>query len=193
MDEAFFIPSNWKYWLVSGLVLLLGLLILSISLQSPNVSFADRDLEQNKVLQKIREGLIVPGHPAYIGMMLFDRVSLGIILDQQQRVERYIMYAQRRMEAADILFSINEEKLAITTLSKSNIYLHKAVQTLTASEQLRTDASLLRVVEVELKRHSERMLLLRENLTNARRSEIDAILNHNIAMQTALEGYINRK
>lgn len=70
---------------------------------------------------------ILPDHPLYWLKMIRDRVRLYLTRDPLQKLERLLLYADKRLGAAKILVEGNKPDLGATTAIKGEQYLEQAV------------------------------------------------------------------
>ena len=73
---------------------------------------------------------ILPDHPLYWLKMLRDKIVLELTRDPQTRFERLLLYADKRIGAAEVLVKGRKFDLGVTTTLKSENYLEQAVQQL---------------------------------------------------------------
>lgn len=74
---------------------------------------------------------ILPDHPLYWLKMARDRVLLWLTREPSARLERLLLYADKRVGAAEALIEGGKANLGITTASKAEKYLEQAIDQLT--------------------------------------------------------------
>jgi hypothetical protein len=70
---------------------------------------------------------ILPDHPLYWLKMIRDKISLSLTRDPEARFERLLLYADKRVGAAEVLIKGGKSELGVTTATKSEKYLSQAV------------------------------------------------------------------
>ena len=70
---------------------------------------------------------ILPDHPLYWLKMVRDRVLLWLARDPGVRIERLLLYADKRVGAAEALMEGNQPELSVATATKAEKYLEQAV------------------------------------------------------------------
>ena len=73
---------------------------------------------------------ILPDHPLYWLKMLRDKIVLELTRDPQTRFERLLLYADKRIGAAEVLVKGRKFDLGASTTVKAEKYLEQAVQQL---------------------------------------------------------------
>ena len=69
---------------------------------------------------------MLPDHPFYWAKMVRDRVMLIVERNPQKRLERLLLYADKRIGAAEVLAEGNKPELAVSTATKAEKYLEQA-------------------------------------------------------------------
>lgn len=87
---------------------------------------------------------ILPDNPLYLFKAARDRLVGILISDAYKRTDFYILNSDKRLSAALSLFAKNKPELAITTLSKSNNYMHMAISELALVKEEKKDHNALR-------------------------------------------------
>lgn len=78
---------------------------------------------------------ILPDHPLYWLKMIRDRVLLWLTRNPAARLERLLLYADKRVGAAEALIKGGKVDLGITTASKAEKYLEQAIEQLEVVEE----------------------------------------------------------
>ncbi|OGD54297.1 hypothetical protein A3J78_01735 [Candidatus Beckwithbacteria bacterium RBG_13_35_6] len=68
---------------------------------------------------------ILPDHPLYWLKMIRDRVLLMLAREPAAKMDRLLLYADKRLRAAQELVNGNKIQLGITTLTKAEKYLEE--------------------------------------------------------------------
>ena len=117
-------------------------LILATSLVSSNRS-VNGAKERFSTLEFYWGTQFLPDHPFYVVLMARDRAQLWLAGADQEPVLR-LQYAEKRYQAARTLATKNKAELAISTLSKSQIYVLDAARQLQANGLTAEEATQLR-------------------------------------------------
>jgi len=83
-------------------------------------------------------GPIMPDHPLWRLKALRDKLWLLITSDKYKKAELNLLFSDKRLTAAKILFEKGNYELGFTTLSKAEIYLQKACE---LEDEIRTSGS----------------------------------------------------
>ena len=70
---------------------------------------------------------ILPDHPLYWLKMIRDRVILWLTHDPVAKFDRLLLYADKRLGAAEVLIKGGKKELGVTTATKGEKYLERAV------------------------------------------------------------------
>jgi len=70
---------------------------------------------------------ILPDHPLYWLKMIRDRVQLWLTTNPLAKAEKLLLYADKRLGAGWALVEGNKKELGVTTLTKAEKYLERAV------------------------------------------------------------------
>lgn len=125
---------------------------------------------------------ILPDHSLYKVMMAVDRLQLETASPQEQIYMR-LEYATRRLEYAKTLLERENEPLALSTLLKSQQYLHEAVKaSLKDTISQSTRDRVLKAVEF----HSKELTTLAPDFNDANRAQIDRLLKEHDTLRTSL-------
>ena len=132
---------------------------------------------------------ILPDHSLYKIMMAVDRLQLETSTPQEQIFMR-IEYANRRLDYAKALLEKDNEQLALTTLFKSQQYLHEAVQ---QSLKDNIPTSLRERVVKAIDYHSKELSELLPHLTDANRSQVDRVIKEHDTLRASLVSTLSKK
>jgi len=83
--------------------------------------------ENNKVDYYLPYPGILPDHPLYWLKMFRDRLMLLLTQDPQVKLEKLMVYADKRLGAAKVLIEGGKVQLGITTATKGEKYLEQVV------------------------------------------------------------------
>lgn len=125
---------------------------------------------------------ILPDHSLYKVIMAVDRLQLETAPPQEQIYMR-LEYAARRLDYSKTLLERNNESLALSTLLKSQQYLHEAVKaSLKENISELTRDRVLKTVDF----HSQELKTLASDFNDANRVQIDRLLKEHDALRTSL-------
>lgn len=93
---------------------------------------AEKKEEQNQVKEEKADYYlpypgILPDHPLYWLKMLRDKIMLALTKNTQDRFERFLLFADKRIGAAEVLIKGGKAELGITTATKAEKYLEQAI------------------------------------------------------------------
>lgn len=71
---------------------------------------------------------ILPDHPLYWLKMIRDRIMLWLTQEPQQRFQRILLYADKRIGAAQVLIEGGKVDLGVSTATKAEKYLEQSIQ-----------------------------------------------------------------
>lgn len=104
------------------LLLIFGSGILYSSIYSVNRSLTNQASGRLCAKEWYWSDQLLPDHPLYPALMVRDKISLWAAPDDQ-RQRRQLLYAQERLDSARQLAAKGNMDLAVSTLSKSQLYL----------------------------------------------------------------------
>jgi polyhydroxyalkanoate synthesis regulator phasin len=125
-----------EFFIASFLGLFFGATILGISFVRLSVNQHVKVVAKDnvKVVQKKEEvdyplpyPGILPDSPFYWIKMIRDRVQLMVLKSPEKRAEKMVHYADKRLAAAVRLINKGKVQLGVTTASKAEKYLERAV------------------------------------------------------------------
>jgi hypothetical protein len=129
---------------------------------------------------------ILPDHPFYFLKMIRDRIWLLLTTDCLKKAEVLLLFADKRIGAAQALVDGQKTKLGVTTATKAEKYLERAVdQEVKAREKGEDTRSFLEKITKAALKHEEILLAIREK-AGGETEVIDSILPYpRNAYQTA--------
>lgn len=164
-----------------------GFLVLFISLLSTSNTIEFRLFPGNnrqKPLSALLSSEILPGNPAYLFVAARDWYRIFSAQSDGERLALYIAYADRRLSNAEKLLKLRENARAVTSVSKAELYLGRAVDLLETQPSLMGKETLLHI----LSSHYFTMYALRTHLTDAERSQVDAMMEYNALLRQRVAG-----
>lgn len=167
----------WRKALIAASVLTFAFSILFISVfrtASIKYEFSGPSLYQNRVLgqsdvninyQLPYPGKILPDSALWPVKALRDRVWLFLTTSDTRKAELKLLFADKRLGSAKILFERGKPEIAFTTLTKAEKYLEEAVikEKENRAKNIDTSEFLLRLANASLKHYQ----LMEEMLTVA--------------------------
>lgn len=128
----------WHKLFVSVLIILFASTILFISVlrtAALRYEFAGPMSSQKGYLSTLNSkvdytlpfpGAILPDHPLWPLKVIRDRVWLLVTTNPTRKMELEILFADKRLGSAKMLFEKNNQALGVATLEKAERYLHEA-------------------------------------------------------------------
>jgi len=111
--------------------------------------------------------------------MIRDRILLFLTTDPFKKAELYLLFADKRVGAAKALIEGNKLDLGITTLTKAEKYLEKAIdQERVAHQAGKETAAFLEKLSKATLKHEEVILGFEEKITNEVRPVYDNALQY---------------
>lgn len=128
---------------------------------------------------------ILPDHLLYYPLkMIRDRIWLWLTTDPFKKAELYLKFADKRLMAAEALIMGDKLGSGITTLTKAEKYLEKAIDQERVAKETGVDTtSFLDLLSRATLKHEEVMLGFEEKIPNTTRPVYDS------ALQYARQGY----
>ncbi len=112
---------------------------------------------------------ILPDHPLYWLKMIRDRVSLALTKEPQKRFAKLLLYADKRLGAAEALIKGRQFSLGVTTASKAEIYLERAIaQFEILQKENKATAILKDQIQKAVSKHQEVLWALEKEMTEER-------------------------
>lgn len=131
---------------------------------------------------------ILPDHPLYWLKMIRDKVLISITANSLAKVERELLFADKRIGAAKVLIEGGKAQLGFTTLTKGEKYLEQAVADYELlKKQNKANAETKdRLLKAALK-HEEIMKDLLKIVQDNLKQNIDQLLTKTISLQERLK------
>ncbi|OGD63679.1 hypothetical protein A2160_04490 [Candidatus Beckwithbacteria bacterium RBG_13_42_9] len=117
---------------------------------------------------------ILPDHPLYWLKMARDRMTLWLTQDPQAKFDRLLLYADKRLGAAQVLVEGNQVDLGATTATKGEKYLEQAIsqfQVLKANGKVTPE--LQTRVQKALLKHQELLTIMMGKVPDQMKSTLD--------------------
>lgn len=116
---------------------------------------------------------ILPDHPMYWLKMVRDRVQLWLTTKPETKAEKLLLYADKRLGAGWALVEGNKISLGVTTLTKAEKYLEKA---LVMSAELDQESSLVEKLNKASLKHKEVLLIVKNKVGDEHQEVMDQML-----------------
>jgi len=130
---------------------------------------------------------ILPDHTLYPLKMLRDRVWLFLTTDSLKKAELNLLFADKRLGAAKALVEGNKIDLGMTTLSKAEKYLEKAIdQERVAAKADKDTAAFLEKLSLATLKHEEVILGFEDKITNEQKAVLQNALEYTRRGQTRI-------
>lgn len=122
---------------------------------------------------------ILPDHFLYPIKMIRDRVLVFFTIDSLKRAELFLLFADKRIGAAKSLVDGGERELSVTTLTKAEKYLEKAVnQEKVAREKGKETVAFLEKMSKATLKHEELLLEIKEKVDESAQMVVDDALSY---------------
>lgn len=121
-------------------------------------------------------GPISPDHPLYFLKMVRDRVWLWLTTDSLKRTELLLLFADKRLGAAKALIEGNKVELGVSTVTKAEKYLQRAVSQEAISRGKEDTRVLLEKLSLAAAKHEEVLLGLQEKVSDEAKGVLETAL-----------------
>ena len=122
---------------------------------------------------------ILPDHFLYPVKMIRDKLLVFFTTEPLKRAELFLLFADKRIGAAKSLIEGGKQELGITTLTKAEKYLEKAVsQERLAYEKGKETRSFLEKLAKASLKHEELLLEVKEKVGESAQGIIDDVLSY---------------
>jgi len=119
---------------------------------------------------------ILPDHPLYWLKMIRDRVQLWLTTKPLAKAEKLLLYADKRLGAGWALIEGNKVELGVTTLTKGEKYLERAMIETTRFEEGGDEMRFKEKLGKAVMKHEEVLLLLEEKLGDEHKGVMEQML-----------------
>ena len=122
---------------------------------------------------------ILPDHFLYPIKMIRDRILVFFTTDPLKKAELFLLFADKRIGAAKSLVEGGKQELGVTTLTKAEKYLEKAVNQENVAREKGKDtiAFLEKMAKASLK-HEELLLEIKEKVGESAQTVVDDALSY---------------
>jgi hypothetical protein len=91
------------------------------------VQMEEQKTEDSKVDYYLPYPGILPDHPLYWLKMIRDKVMISFATSSEQKMQRLLLYADKRIGAAQALIDGGKKELGVTTATKAEKYLERTI------------------------------------------------------------------
>ncbi|MFC1727496.1 DUF5667 domain-containing protein [Patescibacteria group bacterium] len=122
---------------------------------------------------------ILPDHFLYPAKMIRDRIWLFLTTDAQKKAELLLKLADKRIWSAQMLAEKENEELAITTATKAEKYLERAMdQAKVAQEKGKQMSGFWTRLELASQKHEETLLNIKGKVADENKGALEGILKY---------------
>ena len=122
---------------------------------------------------------ILPDHFLYPIKMIRDRIRLLLTTESLRKAETLLLFADKRLGAGKALIEGGKEQLGISTLTKAEKYLERAIaQERIVKEKGKDTSAFLEKLSLATKKHEEVLIGLQEKVGETGRGAIEEILRY---------------
>lgn len=123
---------------------------------------------------------ILPDHPFYWLKMTRDKITLFFTRKPIVRYERLLLYADKRIGAAEALIKGGKTELGITTADKAEKYLEEAISQLSIlAKEGKATPEMQTIISKAALKHEEVLLSLLEKTPDQSKPKLDQIIEKN--------------
>ena len=122
---------------------------------------------------------ILPGNFLYPLKMVRDRIWLFLTPDPLQKAQTLLLFADKRLGAGKALIEKGKESLGITTLSKAEKYLERALfQAKIAKEKGKDTEFFFNILEKASQKHQEVLEEIQERLSEEGKKTLEEMIKY---------------
>jgi len=122
---------------------------------------------------------ILPGNFLYPLKMVRDRIWLFLTTDHLQKAQTLLLFADKRLAAGKTLIEEGKETLGITTLSKAEKYLERALtQAKVAREKGKDVEAFLNTLEKASQKHQEVLEEIQEKISEDGKKALQEVIKY---------------
>lgn len=188
--------AGWPVWVVvMGLVFgfsVLGVTVVKVKAQEESVKVdevmsevvesefevEEQDTKDTNIVEEAVDYYlpypgILPDHPMYWLKMIRDKVQLLLTTNAVGKVEKQLLYADKRLGAGWALIEGNKVQLGVTTLTKAEKYLEQANF---AVSQVDGEEELKARLGKATRKHNEVLLIIKDKVGEEYQSVMDKMI-----------------
>ncbi|HKY74428.1 MAG TPA: DUF5667 domain-containing protein [Patescibacteria group bacterium] len=185
------IPISLHYIAASLLLLMVGVFMLYLSLSSVNPigQIVSPDVKNQKPVEKLISGKLVPGNPVYPLYMIWDGIRLYTTRDPFLHIQLLTELANVRLASVQQLYTDNEHALAIATLARAEVYLGRAAQELLdTTKQGVTKQAYVGTLLFVTNEHLAFMMTMKQGLRDEDKTRVDDLIQYTLSLQQTING-----
>jgi len=134
---------------------------------------------------------ILPDHFLYPVKMIRDRIWLWLTVEPLEKAELMLLFADKRLGAGKVLIEGNKIDLGVSTLTKGEKYLQRAVSQEAIAREKKDTRALLEELSLAALKHEEVLLELQEKVSGEAKGTLGTILALTRQCQTQIKQALN--
>jgi hypothetical protein len=130
---------------------------------------------------------VLPDSPLYMIKMIRDKIVLMLTGDPLKKTEKLLLYADKRLGAAQALMEGNKTALGITTITKAEKYLEQAVNEFQKAKNSKGDTSRLKEqLKLATAKHEELLTGFLSTATGETKTALEEALKNTLNSKNIL-------
>lgn len=158
----------------------------SVLLDEESVSTPSGIAQKEKIDYFLVYPGILPDHFLYPVKMIRDRIWLWLTVEPKKKAELMLLFADKRLGAGKALIEGNKVDLGVSTLTKGEKYLQRAVAEIIKKDK-EDSRILLEKLSLAALKHEEVLLELQEKVSGEAKGTLETILALTRQSQTQIE------
>ncbi len=158
----------------------------SVLLDEESVSTPSGIAQKEKIDYFLAYPGILPDHFLYPVKMIRDRIWLWLTIEPKKKAELMLLFADKRLGAGKALIEGNKVDLGVSTLTKGEKYLQRAVAEIIKKDK-EDSRILLEKLSLAALKHEEVLLELQEKVSGETKGTLETILALTRQSQTQIE------
>jgi len=158
----------------------------SVLLDEESVSTPSGIAQKEKIDYFLVYPGILPDHFLYPVKMIRDRIWLWLTVEPKKKAELMLLFADKRLGAGKALIEGNKVDLGVSTLTKGEKYLQRAVAEIIKKDK-EDSRILLEKLSLAALKHEEVLLELQEKVSGETKGTLETILALTRQSQTQIE------
>lgn len=158
----------------------------SVLLDEESVSTPSGIAQKEKIDYFLVYPGILPDHFLYPVKMIRDRIWLWLTIEPKKKAELMLLFADKRLGAGKALIEGNKVDLGVSTLTKGEKYLQRAMAEIIKKDK-EDNRILLEKLSLAALKHEEVLLELQEKVSGEAKGTLETILALTRQSQTQIE------
>lgn len=188
--------GGWKRAIVgsfSAIIFGAAILVMSILAVSNPMGVSPSEMgASSSGIQEIKYYLpypgILPDSPLYKLKAARDRIMLWLTWDEGKKAERELLYADKRINAAQVLAEGGKVQLGVTTATKAEKYLATAAErTIGMSKKGKDVKSFMNTLKQATKRHIEMLSELINRTNGGEKAVVEKTLDSTLMVEQNID------